>query len=654
MPVLLLGSLATWLLAQPAAALNADYWRGGWRTPLGESPHIYEFVIRGSRVSGVYCRNCSDATTIGFIDGTWDERAGIKFTVTFANQDGRITSVDDQQATLVDGRMLVTGAANVASGKLTLIKDPRGADPGGAPAYHLPPGTPPALPAPRATGAGPAGGGGGGGAGRGGAPLYWQAGPFKALKPADLVGTWIASFGLGMNRQLFTFLLVGNQLRGVVCGRCDNPYTTGAMENIRIVGDTLYFDIVHEDWGEVNPPTFVRHIAAQLVQNELLAGILPSDIDPARPPARPTGRGGFTLTGPIAPSATKGNTSEGIDVWGPGTGSSVEPPPGRTPLRQGNVAAADRLQIYFIDVEGGQATLIVTPQRHAILVDAGFPGNRDADRVLAAARDAGVSTLDYLLVTHFHQDHLGGVPEVARQLPVSTFIDYGQPLTTFVPEAVWTAYTDVRGRGRQLHPQPGDDLVVDGVQVDFASAGGALATTALAGATRTTDVSCAPVQRGAGDEGENPRSYGFRLRFGQFSFLDLGDLPGVNLAALVCPKNLLGHSDVFLVPHHGNADTAFPFVVAAVSPRVAILNNGVAKGGDPRAFEMLRAARLEDVWQLHRSNAAAAANFADAFVVNLTAEPDAGAWLKLTAERDGSFSITNGRTHATKTYAPRR
>jgi hypothetical protein len=323
------------LLAQPAAALNADYWRGGWRTPLGEAPHIYEFVIRGSRVSGVYCRNCSDATTIGFIDGTWDEKAGITFTVTFATPEGRITTVDDQQAMLVDGRLVVSGSANAPKGQsLTLIKDPRGADPGGAPAYHLPPGTAPALPAVRAGGAGAGGGGGGGGRGAT-APAYWQAGPFKALRPADLVGTWVASFGLGMNRQLFTFLLVGNQLRGVVCGRCDNPYTTGAMEDIRIIGNTLYFDIVHEDWGEIDPPTFRRHIAAQLVQNELLAGILPNDtvIDPARPPARPTGRGGFTLLGPIAPANTKGNTSEGIDVWGPGTGASIDPPPGRTPLR---------------------------------------------------------------------------------------------------------------------------------------------------------------------------------------------------------------------------------------------------------------------------------------------------------------------------------
>ena len=330
---LLLLLSGTLLFAHPAAALNADYWRGGWRTPLGDEPHIYEFVIRGTRVTGVYCRNCSDATTIGFIDGSWDEKSGITFTVTFANPNGSITSRDDQRAMLVDGRLIVTGAAGLPNGQsLTLIKDPRGADPGGAPAYHLPPGTPPAMPVTPPGG----GGGGGGGGGRGAGPAYWQPGPFKKpLRPADIVGTWIAQFGLGMNKQIFTFLLVGNQLRGVVCGRCDNTYTIGAMENIVIIGDTVYFDIVHQDWGERNPPTFDRRIMAQVVQNEMLAAILPDDvkIDPKNPPARPAGRG-FTLVGPIAPEGTRGNSSEGVDVWGPGTGSAVQPPPGRTPIRR--------------------------------------------------------------------------------------------------------------------------------------------------------------------------------------------------------------------------------------------------------------------------------------------------------------------------------
>jgi hypothetical protein len=329
---LLLLWVAALLVAQPAAALDANYWRGGWRTPLGDEPHIYEFVIRGATVTGVYCRNCSDATTIGFIDGTWNEKTGIDFTVTFANSNGSIRSADKQHAMLSDGRLIVTRAAGARKGPaLTLVKDPRGADPGGAPAYHLPPGTPPAMPATRG-----AGGGGGGGRGAGPAP-YWQAGPFKLLRPADIVGTWIAQFGLGMNRQIFTFLLVGDRLRGVVCGRCDNTYTIGAIENIFLVGDTIYFDIVHEDWGESDPPTFRRNIAAKVVQNEMIAAILGKDlvVDPAHPPAPPTGRG-FTLVGPIAPEATRGNSSEGIDVWGPGTGSGVQPPAGRTPLQAVN------------------------------------------------------------------------------------------------------------------------------------------------------------------------------------------------------------------------------------------------------------------------------------------------------------------------------
>ena len=133
-PRLFLFAIASLAFAQPAAALNADYWRGGWRTPLGDEPHIYEFVIRGNRVSGVYCRSCSDATTIGFIDGKWDEKAGITFTVTFANTAGRITSVDDQQAMLIDGKLIVTGVGSTRNGKLTLVKDPRGAERPGSPA----------------------------------------------------------------------------------------------------------------------------------------------------------------------------------------------------------------------------------------------------------------------------------------------------------------------------------------------------------------------------------------------------------------------------------------------------------------------------------------------------------------------------------------
>ena len=328
---LFLAALATLAFAPPAEALDADYWRGGWRTPLGQEPHIYYFVIRGQQVTGAYCRNCSDATTIGYIDGTWDEKAGIEFTVTVANPDGTIRSVDKRHAMLTSGRLTVTGGTSGPNGKgLILIKDPRRPDPGARPAYYLPPGTPTVFPEARPAGAG--------GTGPATSAPYWQPGPFKVLRPADIVGTWIAtSFGpLGMNKQIFTFSLVGDRLRGVVCGRCDNAYTLAALERIRIIGDTLYFDIAHQDRGEINPPVFDRNIVAHVVQNEMIASVLGTNlaVDPANPPVRPEGRP-FTLVGPIAPDSTRGNSSEGIDVWGPGTGSAAQPPAERTPTAPG-------------------------------------------------------------------------------------------------------------------------------------------------------------------------------------------------------------------------------------------------------------------------------------------------------------------------------
>ena len=327
---LLLAALATLGATRRAEALDADYWRGGWRTPLGQAPHIYYFVIRGHRVTGVYCRNCSDATTIGFIDGSWDETTGIAFTVTIANPDGSIKSVDRQRATLAEGRLTVTGAS-VSRGRqrLTLIKDPRRGDPGGQAAYYLPPGTPTVYPVARSSSAG------GVGAPAPRAP-YWPPGPFKTLRPADIVGTWIAAtFGpLGMNKQIFTFLRVGSQIRGVVCGRCDHAYTLAALEHVTIVGDRLYFHIAHQDRGNIDPPVFDRTVLAQIVQNEMIASVLGNNItiDPANPPPRGTAAL-FTLVGPIAPEATRGNSSDGVDIWGPGTGSAVQPPAANAPAR---------------------------------------------------------------------------------------------------------------------------------------------------------------------------------------------------------------------------------------------------------------------------------------------------------------------------------
>jgi competence protein ComEC len=318
-------------------------------------------------------------------------------------------------------------------------------------------------------------------------------------------------------------------------------------------------------------------------------------------------------------------------------------------------AGPQTLDIYFIDVEGGQSTLLVTPSGQSLLIDAGYAGfdNRDPNRIMAAARDARVTRLDYLLITHFHADHAGGAAEVARRLPVATFVDYGEPIEkSDFSRAPFAMYAAARARGASLHPRPGDKLPLTGVGVEVLSAGGAVLTRPTQRTAGVSNPACATLGKLPELDGENPRSIGVRITSGSFVFLDLGDLPGANLASLACPNNLLGHADVYLVPHHGNKDTAIPAVVAAVSPRVAILNNGATKGGDPAAFRTLHdAAGIEGVWQLHRSRNPGAANYPDAFIANLDeGARDGGAWIKISAQASGAFSVTNGRTGATTSY----
>ena len=333
-------------------------------------------------------------------------------------------------------------------------------------------------------------------------------------------------------------------------------------------------------------------------------------------------------------------------------------------------AAPKSLDIYFIDVEGGQATLIVTPAGESLLVDTGFPGSgafdstpgdprqaRDAPRIVAAARDAGVTRIDYLLITHFHADHAGGVVELAQELPIGTFIDHG-PVPPQAeenvprPHALFDAYAAVRAKGRHLEPKPGDRIPLKGVDARVVSAAGRTITRPLAGSGGRTGQ-CAAKGPPAQEIHENPRSTGFRLRFGRFRFLDLGDLSGDPLDALACPPNLVGPVDVYLVAHHGGADAADPATLAAFAPRIAVLNNGARKGGAPETLAALRRATgIDDVWQLHRSEVQGSENFADERIANL--DETAAHWIKVSAKEDGSFTVTNGRTRATQAYPARR
>jgi competence protein ComEC len=316
------------------------------------------------------------------------------------------------------------------------------------------------------------------------------------------------------------------------------------------------------------------------------------------------------------------------------------------------------LDIYFIDVEGGQSTLIVTPAGQSLLIDTGYPGlgGRDPDRILAAARDAHVSRIDYLLITHFHEDHDGGAAELARRIPIGTFIDGGSPVET-APEVVaaFTAYEEARRKGQHLEPKPGDRLPLKGIDVEVVTAGGRMLSSPLGGGGESNPACEAFVRRPERPFDENSTSLGVSVRLGAFRFLDLGDLPWNKLGDLACPNNVLGEADAYLVSHHANNDSNVPAFLAGVRPRVAIVNNGAYKGGAVAALATLHATPALDVWQLHRSRNEGAEDFPDTFIANLTqGANDTAAWIKLSASEDGSFTVTNGRTGWTKNYEPPR
>ena len=240
-----------------------------------------------------------------------------------------------------------------------------------------------------------------------------------------------------------------------------------------------------------------------------------------------------------------------------------------------------------------------------------------------------------------------------RRLPVQTFVDYGEPVEQDeFAQVPFAAYAAVRSSGAHRRPSPGETVTLGAAAIDIVAAGGAVITGPLTDASGEPNPSCANEKPRVEPAGENPRSMGIRLRFGRFTFVDLGDVAGANFLSVACPTNRIGHADVYLVPHHGNADTAVPAVIGAISPRVAILNNGVTKGGHAAGFEALRGAKgIEDVWQLHRTRNEGAVNFPDGFIANLDeGEKDGGAWLKVSATNDGGFTVMNGRTGFTKSY----
>jgi competence protein ComEC len=316
--------------------------------------------------------------------------------------------------------------------------------------------------------------------------------------------------------------------------------------------------------------------------------------------------------------------------------------------------SARPLEIYFVDVEGGQATLIISPSRQSLMVDSGWAGfsMRDADRIAAAAKHAGVKQIDYLVITHYHSDHVGGVPQLARRLPIRNFVDHGPTVEhDGDSDRLFKAYVKVRETGQHLEVKPGDKIPIKDLDVTVVAAGGEGISSPLPGAG-APNPACAANKMQEADSGENARSVGILIQYGNFRMIDLGDLTWNKEVELVCPNNKIGTVDLYLTTHHGMNISNAPAIVQALHPRVAIMNNGARKGGSPEAWETVHTSPgLEAIWQVHYAvDGGKEHNSPEAMIANPYENGDEGHWLRVSADSSGSITVYNSRNKFQKTY----
>jgi len=335
--------------------------------------------------------------------------------------------------------------------------------------------------------------------------------------------------------------------------------------------------------------------------------------------------------------------------------------------------ATKPLDIYFLDTEGGQATLFVSPSGQSMLVDTGFPGNqgmpgaeanspgitRDADRIMAVLKLANVSVLDYVVITHFHADHAGNAAELAHRIPIRHFVDHGPYTVEMQPgrDGAFLSYLPVRGLAHVSVSKPGDRIPVEGLDVQVVSSAGEVIAKPMAGApgAGAPNPLCRNAKLKEQDATpENFESVGIVVRYGSFRLVDLGDLTWNQEHALACPSNLIGTVTVFHTTRHGDPHSGAPQFMHAIRARVAVMNNGERKGGSPEFWQTVHEAPgLEDFWQIHRSAAGGAEhNSPEQFLANLN-ETDHGHYIKMSVRADGSFTMTNERNGFTKEYPKR-
>jgi beta-lactamase superfamily II metal-dependent hydrolase len=317
--------------------------------------------------------------------------------------------------------------------------------------------------------------------------------------------------------------------------------------------------------------------------------------------------------------------------------------------------AAKNLEVYSIDVEGGQATLFVSPSGESMLVDTGWGGfnKRDADRIALAAKHAGVKKIDYLVITHYHADHVGGVLQLAEKMPIHNFVDHGDMVETTKPaQELWNMYTSYRAKGNHIQVKPGDTVPIKGIDVKILSAAGNVIDKPLPGAGQPGS-DCDSFKPKETDTSENAQSVGMLITYGSFRMLDLGDLTWNKEKDLVCPMNKIGTVDLYLVSHHGMNMSGSPQLVHAIHPKVALMNNGPRKGGTVEAWQTIHDTQgVQDLWQLHFAVAGGKEhNSADNVIANLDeTNVCAGNWIRVDAMKDGSFKLYNSRNKFEQSY----
>jgi competence protein ComEC len=312
------------------------------------------------------------------------------------------------------------------------------------------------------------------------------------------------------------------------------------------------------------------------------------------------------------------------------------------------------LRIYFIDVEGGAATLVVTPEGGTLLMDCGWPGKRDAERIAKTLAEAGAKKIDHYLTSHYHTDHWGCIGELAALVPIEKyyyhpFPDAGAKDVDPKTKAVFLKLSE----GKSVVAAPGGEVPLKGAQVKVLCADGVVLNEA-AGSPQVRKCEANPEHPAKPeDASDNARSVGFLLTWNGFKFLDLGDLTWNVEHKLVCPANLIGAVDVYQVSHHGLDQSNSPALLQAASPTVAVMNNGAKKGGSAPTFQWLKAtAGLKDVFQIHRN---VATGPGDNTAAELTANDDEkceAAGILVTVDPSGkSYAVEVPSKRTKRTYA---